>query len=186
MSATRSRRRRAACRARRRARPRSCAPDRAAARSARSTASRRARTDRCARRAPSDARTSGAMNAGVPTICAPPDAHRRHRAEVDQLGATVARAAHVARADVAVQQPARVQQRERRAHVEQQRARFAPRQRRALAQVAAVEQLHRVVRRPAVVQPVVVDLDHARMAAAGPACETRARTARPAGHCPRP
>ena len=40
---------------------------RRARRSARSTASRRANTDRCARRAPSDAATSGATNGGVPT-----------------------------------------------------------------------------------------------------------------------
>ena len=70
---------------------------------------------------PSSARTHARprarRTAGVPTICAP-RAHRRHRAEVDQLGASVARAAHVARADVAVHEPARVEQRERRAHVE--------------------------------------------------------------------
>ena len=55
-----------------------------------------------------------------------------------------------------------MQQRERRAHVVDQRARLAPRQRRALGEVAAVEQLHRV-ERPGFVEAVVVDLDHARM-----------------------
>ena len=44
--------------------------------------------------------------------------HRDHRAEVDQLGAAGLRAAHVARRDVAMHQPPRVEQRERRAHVE--------------------------------------------------------------------
>jgi hypothetical protein len=37
---------------------------------------------------------------------------RRHRAEVDQLGATIRAATNVAWADVAVKQPARVDDRE--------------------------------------------------------------------------
>jgi hypothetical protein len=89
-------------------------------------------------------------------------AHRRHRAEVDQLGAAVAGAAHVARGEVAVEQPARVQDRERGGDVAQEDAGLAPGQLAALAQVLPVEPFHRV-KRVAAVDAVVVDLDDARM-----------------------
>jgi hypothetical protein len=55
-----------------------------------------------------------------------------------------------------------VQDRERARDVAQQRARLAPRQLAALAQIRAVEQLHRVVRAERV-DAVVVDLDDAGM-----------------------
>ena len=84
------------------------------------------------------------------------------RAEVDQLGTAVGGQPHVARADVAMHQAMRVEQRERRGDVAQVAARFAVRQRRELLQVLPVEQLHRVVR-PLLGEAVVVDLDDARV-----------------------
>jgi hypothetical protein len=89
-------------------------------------------------------------------------AHRGHGAEVDQLGRPIAGAAHVARAEIAVDHAPRMHERERRADVPRHGAGFAPRKRRALEQVTAVEQLHRVIRKLGVVA-VVVHRDDARV-----------------------
>ena len=90
------------------------------------------------------------------------DAHAGHRAEIEQLRASVLGTAYVAARHVAVQQPARVQDRERGRHVAQQRARLAPWQPPPLVEVRAAEQLHRVVGAE-LVDAVVVDLDDPRM-----------------------
>ena len=71
---------------------------------------------------------------------------RHHGSEVDELGAAVRGAPDVARAHVAVDEAARVEERERRADAVEQRACLSPRQRASRAQIAAVEQLHRVER----------------------------------------
>ena len=89
-------------------------------------------------------------------------AHGRHRAEVDQLCFAVAGAPDVGGRDVAVDEAPRMDQRKRRTDAREQRAGFAPRQGRSLAQVAPVEELHRVVGGP-VVDAVVVDLDYPRV-----------------------
>ena len=73
---------------------------------------------------------------------------------------TVLRAAHVARTDIAVHRPARVQQRQRGTNIAGDRAGFAPSHGCEFVQVAAVQQLHRVVR-PVLVDRVVVYLHDA-------------------------
>ncbi len=89
-------------------------------------------------------------------------AHGHHRAEIDELGPAVTRAADVARTDVAMHQPSRMNERERGADLVRECAGLTPRHGREVAQVAAVEQLHRVVRALGV-EPVIVDLDDARV-----------------------
>jgi hypothetical protein len=89
-------------------------------------------------------------------------AHRRHRAEVDQLGATFARALNVLRREVSMEQASRVQERDRGTDIAQQRARLRPRQRRERVEVLAVQQLHRVVRAFSI-GPEVMHRDHVRM-----------------------
>ena len=88
--------------------------------------------------------------------------HRHHRAEVDELRPAVGGAAHVARADVTMDEAPRMDERERRAHVVDQRARLLPPERAQLPQIAALEQLHGVVG-TGLVHSVVVDLDDARV-----------------------
>ena len=85
-------------------------------------------------------------------------AHRRQRAEVDQLALALAGAPDVGGTHVAVDQAARVDQCQRGADTAKQGARLAPRHRGSRAQVAPIEELHRVIR-PGLVDAVVVDLD---------------------------
>ena len=89
-------------------------------------------------------------------------AERRQRAEVEQLAAPVARHPYVARAQIAVEQSARVQERQRRRDVAQLLARFAVRHGRRVAHVVPREQLHRVVR-ALLVDSVVEDPDDSWM-----------------------
>ena len=93
-------------------------------------------------------------------------AHRHDGAEVDQLCSSVLRAANVAGAHVAVHETSRMNERQRRADLVGERARLAPGYRRALPEVAAVEQLHRVVSTLGS-EPVIVDLDDPRVGELG-------------------
>src|SRR3954454_22392555 len=69
---------------------------------------------------------------------------------------------HIARAEVAKQHLARVQERKRRAKLSAEATDLARRKRSQLPQLAALEQLHRVIG-ALIVDSVVVDLDHVWM-----------------------
>jgi uncharacterized Zn finger protein (UPF0148 family) len=89
-------------------------------------------------------------------------ADRRHGTEVDQLREAVGRAAHVSRTEIAVHHRARVQKRQRRADVLRHRASAPVVHRNELREIAARQQLHRVVG-ARVVDRVVVDFDDTRV-----------------------
>lgn len=87
---------------------------------------------------------------------------RSKRTEIDELGAPVRGEAHVRGAHVAMNQTARMQEREGRRYVAQVGAEFANGQLGRRGEIPAAQQLHRVVR-PLGVDPVVVHLDDRRV-----------------------
>ena len=91
------------------------------------------------------------MHMGVPTI-----------ELVGPNAVSAPKSISVARTHVAMHQPVRMEQRERRGHVARVAARVAVGHLAELVEVSTLEQLHRVVR-PGFGDAVVVDLDDARV-----------------------
>jgi hypothetical protein len=86
----------------------------------------------------------------------------RERAEIDQLGLALGGEAHVGWRQIAVDQPARVYERQRGGHVTKDGAGFPHRLGLLTRQILARQELHRVVR-ALTIDAVVVDLDDAGM-----------------------